>query len=69
MVINVTEICLLSNGVPTNITMYIYPARQGMVSNVLMNINMTLINYSFTFNQNEFSQITRGGLFHDPLGP
>ncbi len=58
--INVTELCVLSNGVPTNITIYMYPTYQDRPSNIVMNINMTLLGFSFTFNQYEFSRITRG---------
>ncbi|GGI69166.1 hypothetical protein GCM10007112_02680 [Vulcanisaeta souniana JCM 11219] len=57
---NVTKLCVLSNGVPTNITIYLYPMYQGRLSNMVMNINMTLLSYSFTFNQYRFSQITKG---------
>ncbi|GAB6943868.1 hypothetical protein [Vulcanisaeta sp. JCM 14467] len=60
MIMNITELCLLSNGVPTNITIYLYPAHQGGLGSMFVNINMTLISYSFTFNQAEFTQITRG---------
>ncbi|WP_243678345.1 hypothetical protein [Vulcanisaeta distributa] len=67
IVVNITELCMLSNGVPTNVTIFIYPARQGMLGNMVMNINMTLINYSFVFNQQEFSQITRGGSYPESL--
>ncbi len=60
MVMNITRLCILSNGVPTNITIYLYPTYGGGFGNAFMNINMTLISYSFTFNQPEFSQITKG---------
>jgi hypothetical protein len=59
IVVNVTKMCLLSNGVPANATIYIYPAQQSLGS-FMIGTNLTLINYSFTFNQEEFTQITRG---------
>ncbi|ADN50398.1 hypothetical protein [Vulcanisaeta distributa] len=60
MIMNITELCILSNGVPTNMTIYLYPAYQSEFGGMFMNINMTLISYSFTFNQREFMKITRG---------
>ncbi|ADY02048.1 hypothetical protein VMUT_1847 [Vulcanisaeta moutnovskia 768-28] len=60
LIINVTELCILSNGIPTNISIYVYPEHQIGFSNMFMNINMTLLSYSFTFNQYEFAQVTRG---------
>ncbi|WP_054855541.1 hypothetical protein [Vulcanisaeta sp. JCM 16161] len=60
VVMNITELCILGNGVPTNVTIYLYPTYQGGFGGMFMNINMTLVNYSFTFNQQEFSQVTRG---------
>ena len=60
IVVNVTKMCLLSNGVLANATIYAYPAQQQPLGSFMINVNLTLINYSFTFNQEEFTQITRG---------
>ena len=60
LIINVTKICILNNGIPTNMSIYVYPEQQVGFGNMLMNINMTLLSYSFTFNQYEFTQVTKG---------
>jgi len=60
-VINATRLCILSNGVTASATLYeTSRLRHQSFATV---INETLISYSFTFNQQLFSQITsRAGL-------
>jgi hypothetical protein len=60
IVVNVTKLCLLSNGVPANATIHIYPAHQGPFGEFELGINMTLVSYEFVFNQSGFSAVTRG---------
>ncbi|MFP3216822.1 MAG: hypothetical protein RXP99_05970 [Vulcanisaeta sp.] len=60
LIINVTKLCLLTNGVPANASVYIYPARQYPFGGFVIGINITLVNYSFVFNQEGFAQVTGG---------
>ncbi|MGC9152757.1 MAG: hypothetical protein ACP5GY_03365 [Vulcanisaeta sp.] len=60
IILNVTKMCLLDNGIPANITIYVYPAQYSGIANFIINANFTLVSYSFTFNQYEFTQITNG---------
>ncbi|WP_069806561.1 hypothetical protein [Vulcanisaeta thermophila] len=60
-VINVTSLCLLGNGVPSNILVVIYPVGgAGFTGEYGVVLNATLVSYSFTFNQAEFMKITGG---------
>lgn len=56
VVVNASKICLLQNGVPANATLYIYPEPRGPV----VEINLTLVSYSFYFDQGAFAEVTGG---------
>ena len=60
IIINVTKLCLLTNGVPANASVYVYPAQQYPLGGFVIGINITLVNYSFVFNQEGFAQVTGG---------
>ena len=63
--VNVTKICILGNGVIANMTMTTYESTQEPTpTTIILTINETLVNYSFTFNQRELdlliSNVTQG---------
>lgn len=60
IIVNVTKLCLLGNGIPANATIYIYTNRQTPFGRFKIGINMTLVKYEFAFNQAEFSAVTKG---------